>query len=134
MKIMGGLDTDFTGEAWASKGVKVGYLSQEPELDETKDVLGNVMDGVRPVKDLLDRFEEVSLKFSEPMSDDKMNDLISEQGELQEQIDVMDGWTLDNQVAIAMDALRCPPLLKNYQVAKGVGLLFADFFLRNQTY
>ena len=109
MKIMGGIDTDFTGEAWAAKGAKVGYLSQEPELDETKDVLGNVMDGVREVKDLLDRFEEISTKFAEPMTDDEMNGLIAEQGELQEKIDAVDGWTLDNQVEIAMDALRCPP-------------------------
>jgi energy-dependent translational throttle protein EttA len=108
MKIMGGLDTDFTGEAWSADGVRVGYLPQEPELDRTMDVRGNVMEGVKEVKDLLERFEAISMKFSEPMSDDEMDALITEQGELQEQIDATDGWELDNRVEIAMDALRCP--------------------------
>ncbi len=108
MKIMAGMDTEFSGEAWPAEGVKVGYLQQEPELDETKDVLGNVMNGVGEIRDVLARFNEISMKFAEPMDDDEMNALIAEQGELQEKIDAVDGWTLDNQVDIAMDALRCP--------------------------
>jgi energy-dependent translational throttle protein EttA len=109
MKIMAGLDKEFGGEAWAADGAKVGYLSQEPHLDPTKDVFGNVMDGVKEIKAILDRFEAVSARFGEELSDDEMNALITEQAELQEQIDVMDGWDLDRTVDIAMDALRCPP-------------------------
>ncbi len=109
MKIMAGYDKEFGGEAWAADGAKVGYLSQEPHLDPTKDVFGNVMDGVKEIKSILDRFEAVSARFGEELSDDEMNALITEQAELQEQIDVMDGWDLDRTVDIAMDALRCPP-------------------------
>ncbi len=109
LRIMAGIETEFNGEAWPAEGVKVGYLAQEPELDETKDVLGNVMDGVAETKALLDRFEEVSAKFAEPMEDDEMNALIAEQGELQEQIDAADAWDLGRTIDIAMDALRCPP-------------------------
>ncbi|CCG07250.1 ABC transporter component [Pararhodospirillum photometricum DSM 122] len=108
LRIMAGLDTDIGGEAWAAEGVRVGYLSQEPELDPAKDVMGNIMDGVGPLKTLLDRFEEVSAKFAEVSDDDEMNALIAEQGELQEKIDAADGWDLQRQVEIAMDALRCP--------------------------
>jgi sulfate-transporting ATPase len=109
LKIMAGIETEFTGEAWAADGVRVGYLAQEPELDPAKNVQGNVMDGVREVKDLLDRFEEVSAKFAEPMEDDEMNALIEEQGELQEKIEAVNGWDLERLVDIAMDALRLPP-------------------------
>ncbi|WP_147162693.1 energy-dependent translational throttle protein EttA [Pararhodospirillum oryzae] len=109
LRIMAGLDTDVGGEAWAAEGVRVGYLAQEPELDPAKDVMGNVMDGVGPLKALLDRFEEVSARFAEVSDDDEMNALIAEQGELQEKIDAADGWDLQRQVEIAMDALRCPP-------------------------
>jgi ATP-binding cassette ChvD family protein len=109
MKIMAGLDKDFVGEAWASEGATVGYLAQEPPLDPAKDVAGNVMEGMAPVKALLDRFEAVSARFAEELSEDEMNDLINEQGELQEQIDAVNGWELDRTVEIAMDALRCPP-------------------------
>jgi len=109
LRIMAGLETEFTGEAWAAEGVRVGLLSQEPELDPEKDVLGNVTDGVRDTKDLLDRFEEVSARFAEELTDDEMNALIEEQGELQEKIDAADAWDLDRQLDIAMDALRCPP-------------------------
>ncbi|WNJ99765.1 energy-dependent translational throttle protein EttA [Thalassospiraceae bacterium LMO-JJ14] len=109
MKIMAGIDTEFTGEAWAAKGVRVGYLEQEPHLDPTKTVGENVTDGLGGVKDLLDRFNEISAKFAEPMDDDEMNAVIAEQAELQEQIDAVDGWDLDRTVEIAMDALRCPP-------------------------
>ncbi len=109
LKIMAGIETEFTGEAWAADGVKVGYLAQEPELDAAKDVLGNVMDGVGEKKALLDKFNEVSARFAEELTDDEMNDLIAEQGELQEQIDAQNLWDLDREVEIAMDALRCPP-------------------------
>ncbi len=109
LKIMAGLDSDFTGEAWAAEGVKVGYLAQEPQLDAAKDVLGNVMEGVAETKALLDRFEEVSMKFGEVTDDDEMNALIAEQAELQEKIDAADAWDLQRSVEIAMDALRCPP-------------------------
>ena len=109
LKIMAGIDKEYGGEAWAAEGVKIGYLAQEPHLDPAKDVLGNVMEGVGPTKALLDRFNEVSAKFGEEMTDDEMNDLIAEQGELQEKIDAADAWDLDRKVEIAMDALRCPP-------------------------
>ena len=109
LKIMAGLDKEFNGEAWAADGVKIGYLAQEPELDSNLDVAGNVMAGLSEIKNLLDRFEALNLKFAEPMSDDEMNALIAEQGELQEQIDNLDAWDLDRKIEIAMDALRCPP-------------------------
>jgi sulfate-transporting ATPase len=109
MKIMAGMDEDFTGEAWVAAGATVGYLSQEPDLDPSKDVEGNVTEGLAEVKALLDRFNEVSAKFAEPMDDDEMNALLTEQGELQEKIDAADGWDLERTVGIAMDALRCPP-------------------------
>ncbi|NKB43123.1 MAG: energy-dependent translational throttle protein EttA [Alphaproteobacteria bacterium] len=109
LKIMAGLDTEYTGEAKAADGLRVGYLEQEPELDNSKDVLGNVMEGVGEINTLLQRFEEVSAKFAEEMTDDEMNDLIAEQAELQEKIDAADGWDAQRQVEIAMDALRCPP-------------------------
>ncbi|WP_430397856.1 energy-dependent translational throttle protein EttA [Ferrovibrio sp.] len=109
LKIMAGLDSEFTGEAWAADGVKVGYLAQEPALDPAKDVLGNVMEGVAETKALLDRFEEVSMKFGEVTDDDEMNALIAEQAELQEKIDAANAWDLQRNVEIAMDALRCPP-------------------------
>ncbi|WP_370152497.1 energy-dependent translational throttle protein EttA [Ferrovibrio sp.] len=109
LKIMAGLDKEFTGEAWAADGVKVGFLPQEPQLDPAKDVLGNVMEGVAETKALLDRFEEVSMKFGEVTDDDEMNALIAEQAELQEKIDAANAWDLQRNVEIAMDALRCPP-------------------------
>ena len=109
LRIMAGIDKDFGGEAWAAEGAKVGYLPQEPQLDPGKDVLGNVMEGVAETKALLDRFNEVSAKFGEELSDDEMNDLIAEQADLQEKIDAADAWDLERKVDIAMDALRCPP-------------------------
>ncbi len=108
LKIMAGVDKEFGGEAWAADGVKVGYLEQEPKLDPNKNVMENVMDGVGQVRDLLKEFEEISLKFSEPMSDDEMNALIEKQAELSEKIDACNGWDLERNVEIAMDALRCP--------------------------
>ena len=109
LKIMAGLDGEFVGEAWAAEGAKVGYLPQEPELDPSKDVLGNVMEGVAETKALLERFDEVSAKFAEPLDDDEMNALIAEQAEIQERIDALDAWDLDSKIEMAMDALRCPP-------------------------
>jgi sulfate-transporting ATPase len=107
LKIMAGQDDSFTGEAWAAEGVKVGFLEQEPKLDETKDVLGNVMEGAGDMARMLARFEEVSNAFSDPDAD--MDKLIAEQAELQEKIDSGNGWDLGRTVDIAMDALRCPP-------------------------
>jgi ATP-binding cassette ChvD family protein len=97
------------GEAWAAEGVRVGYLPQEPHLDPNKDVKGNVMDGVRPVADLVDRFNAISAEMADPKDDTDFDKLLEEMGTLQEKIDAVDGWTLDNQLEIAMDALRCPP-------------------------
>ncbi len=109
LKIMAGIDTDYNGEAWAADGVKVGYLEQEPQLDDSLNVQENVMAGLGGTKDLLDRFNEISMKFAEPMEDDEMTALLEEQGELQEKIDACDGWELERTIEIAMDALRCPP-------------------------
>lgn len=109
LKIMAGVDKEFNGEAWAAEGVKVGYLEQEPKLDPSKNVMENVMDGLGETVALLKRFEEVSMKFAEPMSDDEMNALIEEQAALQEKIDAANGWDIERTVQIAMDALRCPP-------------------------
>ncbi len=108
LRIMAGLETEFAGEAWAAEGARVGYLSQEPELDPAKDVAGNVLEGLAETKALLDCFEEVSAKFAE-VDPDEMDALIEEQAALQEKIDAADAWDLDRQVEIAMDALRCPP-------------------------
>ena len=109
LKIMAGVDKEFNGEAWAAEGVKVGYLEQEPKLDPSKNVMENVLDGLGETVALLKRFEEVSMKFAEPMSDDEMNALIEEQAALQEKIDAANGWDIERTVQIAMDALRCPP-------------------------
>jgi len=109
LRIMAGLETEFTGEARAAEGISVGLLAQEPELDPTKDVQDNVMDGVRSTKDLIDKFEEVSTRFAEELTEEEMNKLIIEQGELQEQIDALDAWDLGRHIEIALDALRCPP-------------------------
>ncbi len=109
MRIMAGTDKEFTGEAWAAEGIKVGYLSQEPYLDPEKDVFHNALEGLGEAKELVERFNLISAKFAEPMDDDEMNTLIAEQGELQDKIDAADAWDLDNQVETAMDALRCPP-------------------------
>ncbi len=109
MKIMAGMDKEFTGEAWAGEGITVGYLAQEPELDETKTVKENVMDGVREIADLVERFNEISMIMGDPPEDCDFDALMEEMGTLQEKIDSVDGWTLDNQLEIAMEALRCPP-------------------------
>lgn len=109
LKIMAGIETEFQGEAWAADGIKVGYLAQEPELDPAMDVAGNVLAGMGRAKQLVDRFNEVSAKFAEEMSDDEMNAVIAEQAELQEEIDAIDAWDLERKAEIAMDALRVPP-------------------------
>jgi ATP-binding cassette ChvD family protein len=109
LKIMAGIETEYNGEAWAAEGVRVGYLPQEPELDPSKNVAGNAMEGVGEIRDLVEKFNEVSAKFAEPMDDDEMNTLLEEQGDLQEKIDAVNGWEIERTVEMAMDALRCPP-------------------------
>ncbi len=109
MKIMAGMDKDFGGEAWAAEGARVGYLAQEPQLDPTKTVGENVRAAFATLEAQLKRFNEISERFMEEMSEDEMNSLLAEQGELQEAIDAADGWELDRRVDIALDALRCPP-------------------------
>jgi len=109
LRIMAGIDKDILGEARPQPGIKVGYLSQEPELDSAKDVRGNVEDGTSETKQLIDRFNEISMKFAEPMSDDEMNNLLEEQGRLQDAIDAANGWDLERTLEIAADALRLPP-------------------------
>lgn len=108
LRIMAGVDTDIVGEARPQPGIKIGYLPQEPQLDPAKDVRGNVEDGIAETKALLDRFNEISMKFAEPMSDDEMNDLMAEQGDLQNAIDAAGAWELDRTLEIAADALRLP--------------------------
>ncbi|OYY72174.1 ABC transporter ATP-binding protein [Sphingomonas sp. 28-63-12] len=109
MKIMGGIDTDYTGEAWAADGIKVGYLPQEPQLDTTKDVIGNVRDGAGPIAAMVERFNAISAEMGDPQEDTDFDALMEEMGDLQTKIDAADGWSLDNQLEIAMEALRCPP-------------------------
>jgi ATP-binding cassette ChvD family protein len=109
MKIMAGIETEYGGEAWAAPGATVGYLAQEPPLDPSKTVGENVEEAFAELKAALNRFNEISMQFGEPMSDDEMNTLLVEQGDLQEKIDSQDGWELDRKVDIALDALRCPP-------------------------
>ena len=108
LKIMAGIETDFSGEAKAADGLNIGYLAQEPELDASLDVQGNVMSGMGEAKELVDRFNEVSARFAEELTDDEMNEVIAEQAELQEKIDAMDAWDLERKAEIAMDALRVP--------------------------
>ncbi|MDQ3389660.1 MAG: energy-dependent translational throttle protein EttA, partial [Gemmatimonadota bacterium] len=109
LRIMAGVDHDFNGEAWAAEGTRIGYLSQEPQLDESLDVQGNVEEGVRPIRDLLRRFDEVNAAFAEISSDEEMYALLDEQGKLQDRIDATNAWELDRKIEIAMDALRLPP-------------------------
>jgi ATP-binding cassette ChvD family protein len=109
MKIMAGRDTEYVGEAWAGENITVGYLEQEPELDPTKTVMENVREGVAETAAMMDRFNAISMLMGDPPEDADFDALMAEMGELQEKIDAVDGWTLDNQLEIAMDALRCPP-------------------------
>ncbi|SOB87902.1 ATP-binding cassette protein, ChvD family [Sphingomonas guangdongensis] len=109
MKIMAGVDKEFTGEAWPGENITVGYLEQEPQLDASKSVLENVKDGAREVADMVDRFNAISAEMGDPQDDTDFDALMEEMGELQGKIDAVDGWTLDNQLEVAMEALRCPP-------------------------
>jgi energy-dependent translational throttle protein EttA len=109
LRIMAGVDTDFNGEAWPHQGTRIGYLAQEPQLDPSKDVRGNVEEAVAAQRKLLERFNEISMKFAEPMDDAAMQKLLDEQSRVQEQIDAHDLWNLDNKIEVAMDALRLPP-------------------------
>ena len=109
LRIMAGIDSDFLGEARPAPGIRVGFLPQEPELDPAKDVLGNVEEGVSETRALLQEFEELSAKFSEPMDDDEMTALLEKQAAVQDRIDAADAWELDRTLEVAMDALRCPP-------------------------
>jgi ATP-binding cassette ChvD family protein len=109
MKIMAGVDTDFTGEAWPGEYITVGYLEQEPQLDPTKTVLENVKMGAKETADLVDRFNAISAEMGDPKDDTDFDALMEEMGDLQGKIDAVDGWTLDSQLGVAMEALRCPP-------------------------
>ena len=119
LRIMAGLDDSISGEAWAADGVRVGYLAQEPELDEALTVGENVMAGVGSLAALVERFNEVSMRFGEELTDAEMNGLIEEQAALQEQIDAADAWNLDRRIEIAMDALRCPPAEESVATLSG---------------
>jgi sulfate-transporting ATPase len=109
LRIMAGVDHDFQGEAWPHEGTRIGYLSQEPQLDPSKNVKDNVEIAVKPTRDLLTKFEQISNKFAEPMSDDEMTKLLDQQAKVQEKIDAVNAWDLDRKIEIAMDALRLPP-------------------------
>ena len=109
LRIMAGVDKEYDGEARPQAGINIGYLPQEPELDANKDVRGNVEDGIREMKDMVDRFNAISMQFAEPMSDDEMNALLEEQGKLQDAIDAAGAWELERKLEIASDALRLPP-------------------------
>jgi len=108
LRIMAGIDKEHLGEARPQAELKIGYLAQEPELDETKDVRGNVEDGVREIKDIIDEFNAISDRFAEPLSEDEMAELMDRQGELQLKIDAVDGWDLERKIDVAADALRLP--------------------------
>jgi sulfate-transporting ATPase len=109
LKIMAGVLKDFLGEAWPADGVRAGYLPQEPQLDQSKSVLGNVEDGVRATRDLLDEFDRINARFAEELSPDDMDKLLAEQARIQDAIDACNGWEIDRTLEIAMDALRLPP-------------------------
>lgn len=109
LRIMAGIDNEFLGEARPQAGLKIGYLAQEPQLDESKDVRANVEDGVRETRDLLDEFNRISDQFAEPMTDDEMTALLDQQGALQLKIDAAEGWDLERKLEVAADALRLPP-------------------------
>ena len=109
LRIMAGIDDDFLGEAFAADGLRVGFLPQEPQLDATKDVRGNVEEGVAETRGLLQRFENISTRLGEPLDSDAMEKLLEQQAGLQDKIDAVGAWDLDRTIDIAMDALRCPP-------------------------
>ena len=109
LKIMAGLDTDFIGQVAISKGYTIGYLEQDPVLDDDKTVLEVVQEGVAETIELMRRFDEINMKFAEPMDDEEMNKLLEEQGRVQDELDARNAWDLDSRLELAMDALRCPP-------------------------
>lgn len=109
LRVMAGVDKEFDGEAWVADGIKIGYLAQEPHLDNTKNVFENVMEGLKDKKLLIDEFNAVNEKFATELTDDEMNDLLAKQADLQEKIDACDAWGLEREIDIAMQALRCPP-------------------------
>jgi ATP-binding cassette ChvD family protein len=109
LRIMAGVDQDYTGETVLAPGYSIGYLEQEPQLDDNKTVRQIVEEGAQEVVDALQAFDDINMKFAEPMSDDEMNALIEKQGKLQDKLDHMDAWNLDSRLDLAMDALRCPP-------------------------
>ena len=119
LRVMAGVDQEFQGEAWAHKGTKIGYLSQEPQLDESLDVRGNVEIALKDQRAKLDRFNAIAMEFAEPMDDAKMEKLLDEQGKLQEFIDHHDLWNLDNKIEVAMDALRLPPADADVKILSG---------------
>ncbi|MEE8428228.1 MAG: energy-dependent translational throttle protein EttA, partial [Gammaproteobacteria bacterium] len=119
LRIMAGVETEFDGEARPQPGIKIGYLPQEPVLDSSKDVRGNVEEGIQEIKALLDRFNEVSMRFAEPLTDEEMNNLLAEQGQLQDAIDAADAWEVDRKLEIAADALRLPPWDANVDKLSG---------------
>ncbi len=119
LKIMAGEDTEFIGEAFPADGISVGFLPQEPRLDSTKDVLGNVSEGVAEIKSLLERYDELNMKLGEDLPPDVMDKVLEEQGRLQDRIDAVNAWDIDSQLELAMDALRCPPADANVETLSG---------------
>lgn len=119
LKIMAGLDEEYTGRIAMSKGYTIGYLEQDPQLDPEKTVLEVVQEGVQEVVDLLQRFEEINMKFCEPLDDDEMNKLLAEQGDIQDKLDATNAWDLDSRLEMAMDSLRCPPSDQKISVISG---------------
>jgi sulfate-transporting ATPase len=109
LRIMAGEDTSFIGEAFPAEGISIGFLPQEPRLNPAKTVLGNVEEGVAPIKALLERYDEVNAKLGEDVSPEEMDKLLEEQGKLQDKIDASNAWDLDSRLELAMDALRLPP-------------------------
>jgi ATP-binding cassette ChvD family protein len=119
LKVMAGEDTEFIGEAFPADGISVGFLPQEPRLDSTKDVLGNVSEGVAEIKSLLERYDELNMKLGEDLPPDVMDKVLEEQGRLQDRIDAVNAWDIDSQLELAMDALRCPPADANVATLSG---------------
>src|SRR6188508_2697624 len=109
LRIMAGEDTHFLGEAFPAEGIKIGFLPQEPRLDQSKDVKGNVEEGVADIRALLTRYDDLNAKFAEDLSPDEMDKVLAEQGRVQDRIDQVGAWELDSKIEMAMDALRCPP-------------------------
>ena len=119
LRIMAGVDTDYHGEARPQAGLNIGYLPQEPQLDTSLDVRGNVELGIGPLKQALDEFNAISMKFAEPMSDDEMAAALDQQAKLQDQIEAADGWNLERKLEVAADALRLPPWDADVSVLSG---------------